>query len=93
VYIKDAYQHTFYLDTREINEVNIVIGMYNDKLTRKKKRKEEWDKFYSQICNLFSVRYNQPILDQIKAKEKKEFEKKQIKDLENIKIINQIEQL
>jgi len=91
VYMKDAYQNTFYLNAREINEVNIIIRLYNEKLERKRKRKEEWNKFYEQIYNLFSIRYNRSLLERTKDNEKR-LEKKRIRDLENMRI-NQLEKL
>jgi hypothetical protein len=92
VYINNNYNYTFYMDRHEISEVNIVIGMYNDKLARKRKKKEEWDKFYERMYNLFTIRYNQSLLDKTKAKEKKEYEKKRINHLEKIKNILEIEE-
>jgi hypothetical protein len=89
--MKEAYQSTFYLNAREINEVNIIIRLYNEKLERKRKRKEEWDKFYEQIYNLFSIRYNRSLLERTKDNEKR-LEKKRIRDLENMRI-NQLEKL
>jgi len=91
VYMRDAYQNTFYLNASEINEVNIIIRLYNEKLERKRKRKEEWDKFYEQIYNLFSIRYNRSLLERTKDNEKR-LEKKRIRDLEIMRI-NQLEKL
>lgn len=54
LYVKKNYNRTFYPNTRPIQHIDEGLQIYFDKIEQKKKKKEEWDKYFDNFR--FSLR-------------------------------------
>jgi hypothetical protein len=55
LYVYNVYERTFYPNTRPYQHINEGIQLYIDKIEKKRKRKEDWEKYVNNFK--FKIRY------------------------------------